>query len=122
MLTKYMIYNKKIHIYHPYQEKTIIYYLINKQNKKDDKVIVKLKKEYLSSEKREKQYKLVSIILTISLLGCIIFIAFCLSIGSSSILDNYNEDNSKVSDIKRIYKNGYLRRITGKRTSCTINR
>ena len=71
----------------------------------DDKVVVKLKKEYLSSERQEYKYKLLSLLLGIALFCSLIFV-FLLSytLGSGIISDA----SGKASDIKSIIKDKWV--------------
>lgn len=70
-------------------------------NKDDDKVIVKLKKEYLSSERQENKYKSLCLILTIFLVASFAVIAFlCFGIGSNLVGGDKTSD--KINEIKNI--------------------
>ena len=81
---------------------------MKKSKEQDDKVVVKLKKEYLSSERQENKYKLLSVFLGIALFCCLIFIfLFSFTIGSN-IISGYSDGNSKASDIKDLIKDKWV--------------
>ena len=71
----------------------------------DDKVVVKLKKEYLSSERKENKYRLLSLFLGIALFCCLIFIFLFSYTFVSNIMSG---GNSKASDIKGIIKDKWV--------------
>ena len=81
-------------------------------NKKenDDKVIVKLKKEYLASERRDNKYKSIVKILTVFL--CV---SFCFIVFLSFRLTEYDDENKTISNysdkaniLKKFYSEDWL--------------
>lgn len=74
---------------------------------KEDKVVVKLKKEYLSSERTINRYKNICLFLTICLLVCIALISI-ISIGIGSNLINGDSTNDKVKEIKNILNSQWV--------------
>lgn len=75
--------------------------------KKDDKVVVKLKKEYLSSERIENKYKNICLVLTICLIVCIVIISI-ISIGVGSDLISSDSSSEKAREIKNIMKGQWV--------------
>lgn len=78
-----------------------------KKDNKDDKVVVKLKKEYLSSERSENKYKRVFVIFGILFGVCLIVIILLVkSINFSN--NSYVDVSSKTNEIKNIIENEWI--------------
>ena len=83
---------------------------MKKNSQDNDKVIVKLKKEYLSSERKENKYKGLCIFLSIVLGASFIIILLLMNFNvASTIFGNVlDEDNTKTNEIKDILKDKWV--------------
>lgn len=82
---------------------------MRKKNKEDDKVVLKLKKEYLSSERKENKYKSICLVLGIALavsLLVVLFLSF--DLGAKLLGGYYDDDFSKASEIKDLLKSQWV--------------
>lgn len=76
---------------------------------KDEKVVVKLKKEYLSSEREINKYKTLSLILAISLfISIIVVLFFGFNLGTKILNDEPVESHDKINEIKNIIKDQWV--------------